>query len=192
MEQIGILGEFFHAGNEYALRHYSETDYLDDEVIHFDNKTQLRAYLSNLQKDPTTWTVLNTVARNFGLDACRTTIDRCDREDLDFLCDKILSEEWVLIIRRYHGMKSVKLEPCCIELTQKINRAITSSAITSAILIALPFFQAFFILILKKLRVWRRRQWALEPKIGNNWRRRLRASILLLAKALVTTPESTL
>jgi hypothetical protein len=144
MEQIGIFGEFFRAGNEYALRHYSETDYLDDEVINFDNKAQLRAYLSNLQKDPTTWTVLNTVARNFGLDACRTTIERCDREDLDFLCDKIHSEEWVLIIRKYHGTKSVKLEPCCVKLTQKINGAITSSAITSAILIALPFFQAFF------------------------------------------------
>ena len=64
MEQIGIFGEFFHAGNEYAFRHFSETDYLDDEVIHFDHKAQLRAYLSNLQKDPTTWTVLNTVARN--------------------------------------------------------------------------------------------------------------------------------
>jgi hypothetical protein len=144
MERIGIFGEFFHAGNEYALRHYSETDYLDDEVINFDNKAQLRTYLSNLQKDPTTWTVLNTVARNFGLDACRTTIDRCDREDLDFLCDKILSEEWVLIIRKYHGMKSVKLEPCCIEVTQFINKEITASAITSAIIIALPFFQALF------------------------------------------------
>jgi hypothetical protein len=35
MEQIGIFGEFFRAGNEYALRHYSETDYLDGEVINF-------------------------------------------------------------------------------------------------------------------------------------------------------------
>jgi hypothetical protein len=182
MEQIGIFGEFFHAGNEYALRHYSETDYLDDEVINFDNKAQLKTYLSNLQKDPTTWTVLNTVARNFGLDACRTTIDRCDREDLDFLCDKILSEEWVLIIRRYHGMKSVKLEQCCIEVTQFINKKITASAITSSIIIALPFFQALFILILKKLRAWRRRQWALELRIGNNWRKRSRGSTNILAK----------
>jgi hypothetical protein len=63
---------------------------------------------------------------------------------LDYLCDKILSEEWVLIIRKYHGMKSVKLEQCCIKLTKWINSAITNSAITSAILIALPFFQAFF------------------------------------------------
>jgi hypothetical protein len=100
--------------------------------------------LSNLQKDPTIWTVLNTVARNFGLAPCRTTIDKCDREDLDFLCDKIHSEEWVLIIRKYHGMKSVKFEQCCIKVTQFINKKITASAITSAILIALPFFQAFF------------------------------------------------
>jgi hypothetical protein len=84
------------------------------------------------------------VARNFGLDACRTTIDRCDREDMDFLCDKIYGEEWILIIRKYHGIKSVKLEQCCIKLTQKINSAITNSAITSAILITLPFFKAFF------------------------------------------------
>ncbi len=144
MEKIGIFGEYFHGGNEYAIRHFSETDYCDDEVMYFDHKEQLRAYLSNLQKDPTIWTVLNTVARNFGLDPCRTNIDKCDREDLDFLCDKIHSEEWVLILRKYHGMKSVKLEQCCIELTQKINSAITSSAITSAILISLPFFQAFF------------------------------------------------
>lgn len=84
------------------------------------------------------------MARNFGLDACRTTIDSCDKEDLDFLCNKILSEEWVLIIRKYHGIKSVKLEECCIEITQFINKKITACAITSAILIALPFFQAFF------------------------------------------------
>ncbi len=144
MEQIGIFGEYFHGGNEYAIRHFSETDYCDDEVMHFERKEQLRTYLLNLQKDPTIWTVLNTVARNFGLDPCRTTIDRCDREDLDFLCDKIHSEEWVLIIRKYHGMKSVKLEECCIKVTQFINKKITASAITSAILIALPFFQAFF------------------------------------------------
>ena len=144
MDKIGIFGEFFHGGNEYAIRHFSETDYCDNEVVAFEHKEQLRAYLLSLQKDPTIWTVLNTVARNFGLDACKTTIDKCNREDLDFLCDKIDSEEWVLVIRKYHGMKSVKLEPCCIELTQKINETITSSAITSAILIALPFFQALF------------------------------------------------
>ncbi len=112
--------------------------------MYFGRKKQLRAYLLTLQKDPTIWTVLDTVARNFGLDPCRTTIDRCDREDLDFLCDKIHSEEWVLIIRKYHGIKSVKLEECCVKLTQKINSVITNSGITSAILIALPFFQAFF------------------------------------------------
>ena len=144
MDKIGIYGEFFYGGNEYAIRHFSETDYLDDEVMYFDRKEQLRVYLSNLQKDPTIWTVLDTVARNFGLDACRTTIDSCDKEDLDFLCNKILSEEWVLIIRKYHGIKSVKLEQCCIEITQWINKNITACAITSAILIALPFFQAFF------------------------------------------------
>jgi hypothetical protein len=144
MEQIGIFGEFFRSGNEYAIRHFSEADYCDDEVMHFDHKERLRAYLLNLQKDPTIWTVLNTVARNFGLEPCRTTIDSCDREDLDFLCDKIFSEEWVLIIRKYHGMKSVKLEQCCIKLTQWINQTITATAITSSILIALPFFQAFF------------------------------------------------
>jgi hypothetical protein len=136
MEQIGIFGEFFRAGNEYAIRHFSEADYCDDEVMHFDHKEQLRAYLLNLQKDPTIWTVLNTVARNFGLEPCRTTIDSCDREDLDFLCDKIFSEEWVLIIRKYHGMKSVKLEQCCIKLTQWINQTITATAITSSMSIA--------------------------------------------------------
>jgi hypothetical protein len=144
MDKIGIYGEFFYGGNEYAIRHFSETDYLDDEVMYFDRKEQLRVYLSNLQKDPTIWTVLDTVARNFGLDACRTTIDSCDKENLDLLCDKIHSEEWVLIIRKYHGIKSVKLEQCCIEITQGINKNITACAITSAILIALPFFQAFF------------------------------------------------
>ncbi len=144
MEKIGIFGEYFHGGNEYAIRHFSETDYCDDEVMHFDHKEQLRAYLLNLQKDPTTWTVLNTVARNFGLDPCQTTIDICDKEDLDYLCDKFLSEEWVLIIRKYHGIKSVKLEQCCIDLAQWINKTITATAITSSIIIALPFFKAFF------------------------------------------------
>ncbi len=109
-----------------------------------ERKEQLRAYLLNLQRDPTTWTVLTAVARNFGLEPCRTTFDRCDKENLDYLCEKIHSEEWVLIIRKYHGIKSVKLEQCCIDLTLWINRNITSSAITSAILIALPFFKAFF------------------------------------------------
>ena len=52
MEQIGIFGEFFHAGNEYALRHYSETDYLDDEVINFDNKAQLRPTCRTCKKIP--------------------------------------------------------------------------------------------------------------------------------------------
>jgi hypothetical protein len=144
MEKIGIFGEYFHGGNEYAIRHFSEADYCDDEVMRFDRKEQLRAYLLNLQKDPTTWTVLNTVARNFGLDPCQTTIDSCDGEDLNFLCDKILGEEWVLIIRKYHGMKSVKLARCCIDLTQWINETITATAITSSIIIALPFFKAFF------------------------------------------------
>lgn len=144
MEKIDVIGEFFYGGNEYAIRHFSETDYCDDEVMYFKHKEQLRAYLLNLQRNPTTWTVLNTVARNFGLDACRTTIDRCDEENLEYLCDKIYSEEWVLIIRKYHGIKSVKLEQCCIDLTLWINRNITNSAVASAILIALPFFQAFF------------------------------------------------
>jgi hypothetical protein len=48
MEQIGIFGEFFHAGNEHAIRHFSETDYCDDEIVHFERKAQLRVYLSNL------------------------------------------------------------------------------------------------------------------------------------------------
>lgn len=144
MEKIDVIGEFFYGGNEYAIRHFSETDYCDDEVMYFKHKEQLRAYLLNLQRNPTTWTVLNNVARNFGLDACRTTIDRCDEENLEYLCDKIYSEEWVLIIRKYHGIKSVNLEECCIKLTLWINRNITNSAITSAILIALPFFKAFF------------------------------------------------
>ncbi|MGD9368835.1 MAG: hypothetical protein PVH87_24240 [Desulfobacteraceae bacterium] len=144
MEKIDVIGEFFYGGNEYAIRHFSETDYCDDEVMHFENKASLRTYLLNLQKNPTTWTVLNNVARNFGLEACRTTIDRCDEENLEYLCEKIYSEEWVLIIRKYHGIKSVKLEQCCIDITLWINRNITNSAITSAILIALPFFKAFF------------------------------------------------
>jgi hypothetical protein len=144
MEKIGIYGEFFNGGNEYAIRHFAEADYCDDEIVHFEHKESLRAYLMNLQRDPTIWTVLNTVARNFGLDPCKTTIESCDKEDLDYLCEKIHSEEWVLIIRKYHGIKSVKLEQCCIDLTVWINRNITNSAITSAILIALPFFKAFF------------------------------------------------
>jgi hypothetical protein len=144
MEKIGIFGEFFYGGNEYAIRHFSEADYCEDEIKHFEHKESLRADLMNLQRDPTIWTVLNTVARNFGLDPCKTTIDSCDNENLDYLCEKILSEEWVLIIRKYHGVKSVKLEQCCIDLTQKINRAINSCAIASAVLIAVPIFKAFF------------------------------------------------
>jgi hypothetical protein len=144
MDKIGISGEFFHGGNEFAIRHFSETDYCDDEVIYFNHKEQLRAYLLNLLRDPATWTVLTHVARNFGLDACKTTIDNCDKETLEYLCEKIYNEEWVFIIRKYHNMKNIKLEQCCIDLTQKLNRAITNSKITSAILIALPFFQAFF------------------------------------------------
>lgn len=144
MDKIGIFGEFFYGGNEYAIRHFAEADYCDDEIMHFEHKESLRAYLMNLQKDPTIWTVLNTVARNFGLDPCKTTIDSCDKEDLDYLCEKIHSEEWVLIIRKFHNMKNIKLEQCCIDLTQWINQAITKCAITSAILIALPFFKAFF------------------------------------------------
>jgi hypothetical protein len=85
------------------------------------------------------------VARNFGLDPCKTTIDSCDNENLDYLCEKIHSEEWVIIIRKYHNIKNIKLEQCCIDLTQWINQAITKSAIASAILIALPFFKAFFL-----------------------------------------------
>ena len=38
MDKIGIYGEFFYGGNEYAIRHFSETDYLDDEVMYFDRK----------------------------------------------------------------------------------------------------------------------------------------------------------
>lgn len=144
MDKIGIFGDFFYSGNEYAIRHFSETDYCDDEVIYFEHKEQLRAYLFNLQKDPTIWTVLTGVARNFGLEPCRTTIDKCDRENLDYLCEKIYGEEWVLIVRKYHGIKSVKLEQCCIKLTQWTSQAITNCAMTSAILIALPFFKAFF------------------------------------------------
>jgi hypothetical protein len=144
MEKIGIFGEFFYGGNEYAIRHFAEADYCEDEIMHFENKESLRAYLMNLQRDPIIWTVLNTLARNFGLDPCKTTIDSCDKENLDYLCEKIHSEEWVLIIRKYYGIKSVKLEQCCIDLTQSINQDITNSAITSSILIALPFFKAFF------------------------------------------------
>jgi hypothetical protein len=144
MEKIGIFGDFFYGGNEYAIRHFAERDYCDDEIMHFERKESLRTYLMNLQRDPTIWTVLNTVARNFGLDPCKTTIESCDKEDLDYLCEKIHSEEWVLIIRKYHGMMSVKLEQCCIDLTVWVNRNITNCAITSAILIALPFFKAFF------------------------------------------------
>jgi hypothetical protein len=144
MYKIDVIGEFFHGGNECAIRHFSETDYCDDEVMHFQNRASLRAYLMNLQRDPTTWHILNAVVRTFGLDACRSTIDSCDKENLEYLCEKIHSEEWVLIVRKYHGIKGVKLEPCCIDLTVRINQNITSSVIVSAILIALPFFKAFF------------------------------------------------
>jgi hypothetical protein len=114
------------------------------KCLSFEHKESLKAYLMNLQRDPTIWTVLNTVARNFGLDPCTTTIESCDKEDLDYLYEKIHSEEWVLIIRKYHNMKNIKLEQCCIDLTVWINRNITNCAISSAILIALPFFKAFF------------------------------------------------
>ena len=144
MNKIEIFGDFFYGGNECAIRHFSENDFCDDEIVHFRDKEALRVYLKNLQRDPVVWTVLNTVARNFGLGACRTTVDRCDEEDLDYLCEKIHSEEWVLIIRKYHGIKDVKLEPCCIDLTKWINGTITNCAIASAIIITLPFFKAFF------------------------------------------------
>jgi hypothetical protein len=47
MEKIGIFGEFFYSGNEYAIRHFAEADYCDDEIMHFEHKNSLRAYLSH-------------------------------------------------------------------------------------------------------------------------------------------------
>lgn len=144
MDHIGIYGKFTYGGNEYAIRHFKEADYCDDEIMHFKYKENLRAYLITLQRDPVIWTVFNAVTRNFGLGTCRASFKECDRENLNFLCDKIYSEEWVLIQRKYHNMKDIKLEDCCIEVTQIINRRITCGAILMAVEIALPFFKALF------------------------------------------------
>jgi len=49
----------------------------------------------------------------------------------------------VLVIRKYHDIKDVKLEDCCVDLVKTIKNAIKMEGFVASITIVLPIFKVF-------------------------------------------------
>ena len=124
-----MLDEFSYGDKTYEIKSFLDQDYSDDQVVEFENITEIRKMFKSVIERNNAWAEVMGIVLFNNPYTCRppkNCPEPTDEELLEQLCLQIFNGDLILIEKKIDclhpgDIKDLRLDKCCVETIKEIN-----------------------------------------------------------------------